>query len=131
MSMLRLATRLHTASPPSHPHRTTHVCVLPPGLHRRIPPHLPWQTAEAAIGIFSRFVKSEKGITGTKGYVKALTHSLATIGGLLTLVIACWDVNTLIEFFTKADDITKPILVCASCVGVVFGLWRRREWSED
>ena len=113
--MLRLATRLHTASPPSHPHRTTHVCVLPPGLHRRIPPHPPWQTAEAAIGIFDRFVKTGKGITDTKGYVKTFTHTLATIGGVITLFIACFGVDTLIEFFTKADDITKPILFCASC----------------
>ena len=50
---------------------------------------------------------------------------------MITLVIAYWDLNTLIEFFTKADDITKPILFCVSCVALVFGLWFSREWSED
>ena len=88
-------------------------------------------TAELAIGFFDRFLKIEKDVTGTKGYVKASTHSLATLAGAITLVIAYWDLNTLIEFFTKADDITKPILFCASCVALVFGLYFSREWSED
>ena len=127
--MLRLATRLHTASLP--PNRTTHVCVLPPGLRRRIPPHPPWQTAETAIGIFDRFVKTGKGITDTKGYVKAFTHTLATIGGVITLFIACFGVDTLIEFFTKADHITKPILFSASFVVALFGFFLSIEWSQD